>query len=50
MLPLTKDRALELFRDGCEIFHLYSVGMEAVVDDKTDFDTVDDFYGIPSVM
>ena len=50
ILPLTKDRALELFRDGCEIFHLYSDGMEAVVDDETDFNTVDDFYGIPSVM
>lgn len=46
MLPLTKDRALELFRDGCEIFHLYSDDTEAVVDDETDFDTVDDFYGI----
>lgn len=46
MLPLTKDRALELFRDGCEIFHLYSDDTEAVVDDESDFDTVDDFYGI----
>lgn len=46
MLPLTKNRALELFRDGCEIFHLYSDDTEAVVDDEADFDTVDDFYGI----
>lgn len=46
MLPLTKDRALELFRDGCEVFHLYSDDTEAVVDDEADFDTVDDFYGI----
>lgn len=46
MLPLTKDRALELFRDGCEVFHLYSDDTEAVVDDEADFDTVDEFYGI----
>lgn len=46
MLPLTKDRALELFRDGCEVFHLYPDDTEEVLDDETDFDTLDEFYGI----
>lgn len=46
MLPITKGRAWELFRNGCEVFHLYSDDTEAVVEDEADFDTVDDFYGI----
>lgn len=49
MLPITKGRALELFRNGCEVFHLYSDDTETVVEDEADFDTVDDFYGIEKV-
>lgn len=46
MLPLTKDRALELFREGCEVFHLYPDDTEETVDAEEDFDTLDVFYGI----
>ncbi len=46
MLPLTKDRALELFQDGCEVFHLYPDDTEETVDAEEDFDTLDVFYGI----
>ena len=46
MIPLGKERALELFNDGYEIFMLYEDNKEDEVMDAEDFDTFAGLYGV----
>ena len=46
MIPLGKDRALELFDRGFEVFRLYEDGTEGVAKDRTDITEYDGLFGV----
>jgi len=45
MIPLGKDRALELFDSGHEIFMLHENDAESAIDDRADIETHDGLFG-----
>lgn len=46
MLPLTKDKAFELYEADLSIFALYPDGTEAMIDNVTEIDSHAWFFGV----
>ena len=46
MIPLGKDRALELFDKGCEVFRLYEDSTEGAAESRDEIETYDGLFGV----